>query len=51
MGFEQYLCDLEESERQALIEQQAFEAEQAKAKAYNWNKPDPQEIRIGGIAI
>lgn len=50
-GFEQYLDSLEESEREAAIEQAAFEAEQDKAKAFNWNKPDPKEIRVGGVAI
>jgi hypothetical protein len=50
-GFEAYLESLEESERQALIEQAAFDIEQTKAKAFNWSKRDPQEVRLNGVAI
>lgn len=50
-GFEQYLDSLEETERQALTEQEAFERAEAPRKVGNWNRRDPKEIRIGGVAI
>jgi hypothetical protein len=46
-----YLDALEPTERAAVLEQLAFEQEQAPRKVGNWNRRDDREIRIGGMSI
>jgi hypothetical protein len=50
-GYDEWLDGLEPTERQAILEQQAFDKEQEKLKAnFNFNPPDNGEF-YGGIAI
>jgi hypothetical protein len=50
-GYEEYLDSLEPTEREAFLEQLAFEQEQEKLKAnFNFNPPDEGEF-YEGIAI
>jgi hypothetical protein len=50
-GYDEWLDSLEPTEREAILEQQAFDAEQGKLKAnFNFNPPDEGES-YGGIAI
>jgi hypothetical protein len=50
-GYDEWLDSLEPTEREAFLEQQAFEQEQEKLKAnFNFNPPDSGEC-YEGIAV
>lgn len=51
LGYEEYLDSLEPTEREAFLEQKAFDEEQEKLKAnFNFNPPD-EDDSYEGVAI